>query len=482
MVCSMDELARMDTIDQAALVRSGELTPVELVEAAIARIEQQNPQVNAVIHKMYDKALAEAGSPDLANGPFRGVPMLLKDLWPASAGDPFHQGVKGLKAAGHTSEVDSHLVRRYRQAGFVILGRTNTPELGLMATTEPQAYGPSHNPWNLDRGPGGSSGGASAAVASGMVPAANASDGGGSIRIPAAMCGLVGLKPSRGRVPMGPMQDEWSQSVQHVVSHSVRDTAAILDISARPTLGDGVVAPEVGRPWATTSLQDPGSLRIGYMSHCPRPGYEVDPEIAQATVAAAALLADMGHRVDEDHPEVIDQPEWQQQFGATWAAAAPVTLERLGDLIGRPVTADDVEPGTWAMAQAGAAVTGAQVIKAQQAQHTHRRLMASWWESGFDILVTPTCAQTAPVLGDLTPTDDEPMRGGKGSIPYALYTSMFNSTGQPAISLPLGHSSEGLPIGIQFVAAYGREDLLLQLAHQLEQEVQWANNRAPMHL
>lgn len=469
----------MDTVAQAELVRSGALSPVELVQAAIERIEQRNPQLNAVIHEMFEKGLEEAASPELADGPFRGLPMLLKDLWPHSAGDPWHQGVKGLKHAGYTHPVDSHLVRRYREAGFVILGRTNTPELGLSATTEPEAYGPSRNPWNTDHGTGGSSGGAAAAVASGMVPAANASDGGGSIRIPAAMCGLVGLKPSRGRVPMGPSQDEWTTSVQHVVSHTVRDTAAILDVSAIATLGDGVVAPDHGRPYGASSTQDPGRLRIGFLAASPRAEVELDPETTAATRDAASLLERLGHDVSEAHPEAIDD----HRGGVPGvAAAAALNLERLSEQLGRPATADDVETGTWLMAQNADSVSGVDVLRGQHESQVFRRRMAEWWESGHDILLTPTCARTAPVIGDLAATPDDPFRPLTGSIPYAMYTSMFNVTGQPAVSLPLAQSEGGLPIGIQLVAAYGREDVLLQLGTQLESEVRWAERRAPLHL
>ncbi|MBT6372923.1 MAG: amidase, partial [Acidimicrobiaceae bacterium] len=241
------ELARIDAVGLADLIRSGQLSAVEAVEATIDRIERLDGDLNAVIHEQFDQALELAASPDLPDGPFRGVPMLIKDLWATEAGQPHHAGIQALKEAEFTGEVDSNLVARYKQAGFVIVGRTNTPELGLVATTEPHAYGPSRNPWSTDHSTGGSSGGAAAAVAAGMLPAAHASDGGGSIRIPAAMCGLVGLKPSRGRISNGP-REEWSFSCQHVVSHTVRDTAAILDATAIPFAGDGVVAPDHGRP------------------------------------------------------------------------------------------------------------------------------------------------------------------------------------------------------------------------------------------
>jgi amidase len=477
----VDELARTDAVGQAELVRSGQLSPRELVDAAIARIEQLDPELNAVIHPTFDKAQAAADSPDLPDGPFRGVPMLIKDLWPATAGDPHHLGVKALKAANHIGEVDANIVTSYRRAGFVIVGRTNTPELGLMATTEPQSHGPTRNPWNTDHGAGGSSGGASAAVASGMIPAANASDGGGSIRIPAAMCGLVGLKPSRGRVSMGPAQDEWSQSVQHVVSHTMRDTAAILDVSCGRFPGDGVVAPGPDRPYIDEVGAEVGKLRIGFMVDSGRA--EVHPEVAEGVRAAAALLESLGHSVEEAHPPVIDRlGEVTASFSAVWAAGAVRQLERLGEMLGREVGPDDVEPGTWMMAQRGRDVSGADVVKAQEAQHVFRRDMASWWAEGWDLLLTPTTAEPPPVIGDVSSRPDEPYRGMQRSVPFAVYTSMFNTTGQPAISLPLGRTSAGLPIGTQLVADYGREDLLIRIGAQLEAEVRWADTRAPLHL
>ncbi len=466
---------------QAELVRSGEATPLELVDAAIERIEAVDGDLNAVIHRRFDEARAEAQSSDLGDGPFRGVPMLLKDLWPASAGDPFHMGNPALKAAGYRHPTDANIVTRYRQAGFVIVGRTNTPELGLSATTEPMAYGPTHNPWNTNHGAGGSSGGAAAAVASGMIPAANASDGGGSIRIPAAMTGLVGLKPSRGRISMGPLQDEWGMSCQHVVSHTVRDTASILDATCAPFLGDGVVAPGPARPYLDEVGANPGRLRIGLLDTNPR--LDVNPECVEVTRKAGQLLESLGHEVADSHPEAMDQIVTFNQLFSTLARVGAVeNMERLGALLGRKLGQDDVEPGTWAMAQGGAKVTGAEVLAAQAAQHEFRRLMAQWWEQGWDLLLTPTTAEPPPPLGKMAPSADDPFRSLTGSVPYAAFTSPFNTTGQPAISLPLHRTADGLPVGAQLVAAYGREDLLIQVAAQLEAEVQWANERAPMHL
>jgi amidase len=473
-----DDLARLDAVAQAELVRTGEASPRELVDAAIARIEALDPQLNAVIHQRFEKAQAEADG-DLPDGPFRGVPFLLKDLWPTSAGDPFHMGIKAFKDAGYLHPEDANLTKRYREAGFVILGRTNTPELGLVATTEPLAYGPTHNPWDLERGPGGSSGGAAAAVASGMVPCANASDGGGSIRIPAAMCGLVGLKPSRGRGSMGPLRDEWGVSVQHVVSHSVRDTAAVLDATWMPFAGDGVVAPPPGTPWVDEiGVTEP--LRIGILDHA-LGGVPTDPECTTAARRGAELCAALGHEVVEAYPDELDRMGDHGALVTTmWAVGATASLASLGDLLGRPLVEEDVEPGTWALAEWGRSFSALDLAMAQGVMGGVRRKLAAWWEE-FDLLITPTTAAPPPVLGQLVATDDEPLRGLIGSTPYATFTAVFNQSGQPAISVPLHRTAAGLPVGTQFVAAYGREDLLVRIAAQLEQEVRWADERAPLH-
>ena len=360
------------------------------------------------------------------------------------------------------------------------MGRTNTPELGLVATTEPHAYGPSRNPWNTDHSTGGSSGGAAAAVAAGMLPAANASDGGGSIRIPAAMCGLVGLKPSRGRISNGP-REEWSFSCQHVVSHTIRDTAAILDATAIPFAGDGVVAPDHGRPYAGCVNADPGRFRIGLMPDNHR--NETHPDCEAATRRTADLLSDLGHEVVESRPEAfLDLGELKElawAFTVNWSVGAVVSLSTLGEQLGRTVTADDVEPGTWAMAQRGDGYSGPDFSRAQSILGGWRRSMAQWWND-FDVLLTPTTAQPPARIGELTPTDDDPVRGSKRSLPYSVYTSPFNCTGQPAISLPVG-SSDGLPIGVQLVSAYAREDQLLSVGGQLERAIDWSAHRAPIH-
>ncbi len=474
------ELARLDAVGLAELIRTGELSAVEAVQATIDRIEAMDGRLNAVIHRRFEEALDEAAG-DLPDGPFRGVPMVLKDLWPTSKGDPFHMGIQAFKNADFRADRDSVITTRYRDAGFVIVGRSNTPELGLVATTEPWSHGACRNPWNPEFGTGGSSGGAAAAVASGMLPAANASDGGGSIRIPAAMCGLVGLKPSRGRMSMGPYQDEWGLSVQHVVSHSVRDTAAIMDVTCEPTLGDGVVAPRIGLPYIDQVGADPGRLRIGLWNESPRDELELHPECRRSVDETAALLESLGHEVSVAHPAMADDRDIARMFSAVWLGGAAANLRKLGDMLGRELGPDDVEPATWAMAQGGLTQSAVDIIEAQGAMHAYRRGMAEWWEDGWDLLLTPTTMQPPPPIGELAAVADEPLRSSQRSIPYAAYTSMFNVTGQPAISVPMHRTADGLPVGCQLVAAYGREDLLVRVAAQLEEAVRWADERAPIH-
>lgn len=473
-----DDIAWLDATAQAELVRTGQVTPGELVEGAITRIEKLDPEINAVIHPRFDKARAEAVASELPDGPFRGVPFLIKDLAAPSAGDPQHNGMRVMRDSNYIAPADNYLIARYRRAGFVFVGRTNTPELGLIPTTEPVSHGATHNPWNLDHSPGGSSGGSAAAVAAGMVAVAHASDGGGSIRIPASMCGLVGLKVSRGRITMGPDRDETQLGVVHVVSRSVRDTAALLDVTHGPAPGDMVVAPPPARPYAEEIGADPGRLRVGLLAHTP--GGELHASCATAVRNAAARLEALGHHVEEAHPAVLDRPEENgRRFIARWSTGAALSLKAHADIIGRELTADDVEPATWLMAEMAKGVSGVDLAAALAASAAFTRAIGSWWGEGWDLLLTPTLGGPPPRLGEISAAV-EPMEAMGRIAELVPFTTHFNVTGQPAISLPLHWDEAGLPIGVQLVAAYGREDVLLRVATQLEEAEPWADRRPPV--
>jgi len=478
-----DPLAALDAIAQAELVRRGEASPAELVDAAIARIERLDPQLNAVIHPLFEKARRTARDPALPAGPFRGVPLLLKDLGAHSAGDPYCGGLKVLKRIGWKETTDTFLVQRLRAAGFVIAGRTNTPELGSIPSTEGEAFGATHNPWDLARSAGGSSGGSAAAVAAGLVPVAHASDGGGSIRIPASACGLVGLKPSRGRVSLGPDQGEsWAGlTAELVVTRSVRDTAALLDVLAGPMPGDPYVAPPPSRPFAQEVGAPPGRLRIGFTAEAFGRRLPVHPDCARAARDTAALLASLGHEVEESHPEACADPSSIGPVLRVLTACTARDLDHWGDRIGRPLTADDVEPLNWAAAEIGRKLSASDYVRSVDRLHDLTRRIAAWWQGGFDLLVTPTLSEPPPLLGQFGPTPDNPLAGWARSAPLTCFTQHWNVTGQPALSLPLAWSDDGLPIGVQLVAAYGREDLLLRVAAQLEEARPWRERRPPVH-
>ncbi len=478
-----DDLAFLDATAQAELVRTRRASSWELVEAAIARLERVNPTLNAVVIPLLEQARRNASSAALPDGPFRGVPFLLKDIACHAAGEPYHLGMRFLRRLGWTERDDTYLAARFRAAGFVWLGRTNVPELGTQPTTEPLAYGPTKNPWDPARSPGGSSGGAAAAVAAGIVPVAHANDGGGSIRIPASACGLVGLKPSRGRTSLGPdAGEQWGGFVaEHVVSRSVRDTAAILDAVAGPMPGDPYFAPPPARPFAAEVGASPGRLRIGLMTTAPAGAAAVDPECVAAARRAAALLQDLGHAVEESHPAALDEAEAAARFITVFASWTARDLAHCTDKTGQTIGPDDVEPMNRAVAAQGRAISAETYIRALDWLHAHTRRVAAWWTSGFDLLLTPTLAEPPPLLGQFTATADDPLRGFDRAVPFVTFTSPFNVTGQPAISLPLHWSADGLPIGVQLVAAYGREDVLLRVAAQLEAAQPWADRRPRIH-
>lgn len=474
------ELARLDATAQAELVRSGQASPTELVEAAIARIEAVDPQLNAVIHRQFDAARAAAAG-DLPDGPFRGVPFLVKDLDNSQeAGQPYHAGTRYLQKHDYRPEADSEMIRRYKAAGLIITGRTNCPEFGLQPTTEPATHGATHNPWDPTRSPGGSSGGSAAAVAAGLVPMAHAGDGGGSIRIPASACGLVGLKPSRARHTNAPENEAWAGLVgRNVVSRSVRDTAGALDAIAGPAPGDPYQAPPPARPYVEEVGADPGALRVGWLIDDPGGAVPTEPACAVAVESTLGLLEGLGHRIEASTPDGLKSEEVVGHFTAcfgAWTAQEVLGLEALG---GEPLVDGDVEPATAMLAELGQSVTAVQYLDALDQLQTWTRKLAAWWED-HDVLVLPTMPVLPTPLGAFDSPPDNPLAGLAMSTVVVLYTAPFNISGQPAISLPLHWSEDGLPVGVQLVAAFGREDQLLQVAAQLEEAAPWADRIPPI--
>lgn len=469
-----DDTRWMDATAQAELVAKGQVSPRELVDAAIERIDKYDSKVHALTYRWFDDARRLADGAELPRGPFRGVPFLLKDLFAAEAGKPLSNGNKAYKESSYVSDSDTELVARYKRAGLVTLGRTNSPELGSVPVTEPEAWRPSRNPWDLSRTPGGSSGGAAAAVASGMVPFAHASDGGGSIRIPASCCGLVGLKTSQGRITMAPFRDESGLGVEHCVSRTVRDTARLLDATHGPGIGDTMIAPAPIRPYVDELGVDPGRLRIGLLDHSPR-GFAVHQDCVTGVHDAAKLLESLGHHVEPAWPEVLADPALGQAFGAMWSTNMGVSLRRFADALGRAITQDDVELMNWAQAEFAKNVSGVDYALALSAASTFRRAVQSWWSEGWDILLTPTLSEPPIPVGTIVNSRERAMAPLVRSGEWVTFTNQFNMSGQPAISLPLHRTATGLPVGIQLVAAYGREDLLIRVASQLEVARPWAH-------
>jgi amidase len=486
-----DTLGDHDATGLATLVRAGEVTPVELVEAAIARVEAVDPQLNAVIHPRFERARDEAARmrPGAGSGggpPFAGVPFLVKDVTCHQAGEPFHEGMRFLRDRQWREDRDTYLAARIRAAGLVTVGRTNAPELGIVPTTEPVAYGATRNPWDRARSPGGSSGGSAAAVAAWLVPAAHANDGGGSIRIPASACGLVGLKPSRGRTSLGPRASFSALVVcEHVVCHTVRDCAGFLDALSGPMPGDPWVAPPPTRPYREEVGAPPGRLRIGLMTAAPGRLAAVHPDCVIAATETARLLESLGHDVEAAYPAVLDLPDWAPHFMSLWSAGVALGLDGWSARTGERIGADDVEPLTWALAELARGLPTPALLRSLDWLLQTSRLVAEWWQPpgggrGFDILLTPTLAEPPVLLGTFDAPADNPLAGFMRAAAFTPFTPPFNVTGQPAISLPLGWTADGLPMGVQLVAAFGREDVLLRVAAELEENDSWANRRPPI--
>nr|MBU6202911.1 amidase [Acidobacteriota bacterium] len=488
----MTEPLQLDATGQAELLRDGKISPTELVDLAIGAVERVNPKLNAVIHPRFERARTEAkgakrptptGSASSTDGTFSGVPIVVKDLNCQIKGEPYHLGTRFLKNRQYVATHDSYLYERLRRAGFIAIGRTNVPEFGSTITTEPLAYGPARNPWNTEHSTGGSSGGSAATVAAGCVAVGHANDGGGSIRIPASECGLVGLKPSKGRVSLGPaLGESWIGGVvEGCVTRSVRDTARVMDVLSGYEAGDPNTPPLPMRPYASEVGADTGRLRIGLLSGALLPGGMDHPEARESVVAAGRLLESLGHHVEVAHPSALDDAAFGDMFLAIVIAHIANDVAALEKQFGVSLTTDDIEPGNHLMAQFGNATNVVTYLSAVTWVQTWTREVVSWWmprdgKQGFDVLVTPTLAGPPPKIGALS-GDDSTDRIRE----IMQYTAQFNMTGQPAISLPLHTSTDGLPMGVQFVGAPYREDVLIRLAAQLESAAPWSARRPAVH-
>ena len=470
-----EEFASFDGLGLAELVRGRHVSPSELLDAAVSQVEARNPELNAVVTKLYDHArfAIAAGLPD---GPFTGVPYLLKDLGAHVSGAVTSFGSTLFK--DFVVDHDSEITARLRRAGLVIFGKTNTPEMGLAASTEPRLFGPTRNPWKPSHSSGGSSGGSAAAVAAGMVPMAHATDGGGSIRIPASCCGLFGLKPTRARNPMGPDAGEgWGgASVGHAVTRTVRDSAALLDATSGPDIGDPYWAPPPARPFLEEVGRDPGRLRIAITTR-PWNGQPVDAECAEAAVAAARLCERLGHHVDEATPDV-DARALGDATLVIISANIRATLEARAAALGRELKPGDVERLTWARAVDGHTARAADYARSIGVVHRIGRVVARFF-TRYDILLSPTMCQPPFPLGVLDLMTDDVERYTKAILGSIGFTSLFNSSGNPAMSVPLAWSKSGLPIGVQFAAPFGDEAMLFRLGAQLERAQPWSERRPP---
>jgi amidase len=471
------ETTWLDATAQADLVRRGDVSAAELVEAAIGRIAAVNPRLDAVIRTRFDQARAEARG-DLPDGPFRGVPILFKDLGCTVEGEATAFGVGPLRDLA--MPMTSYLAQAFRAAGFVPLGRTNVPEMGTTVTTEARSFPPARNPWDPGRSAGGSSGGSAAAVASGMVPAAHGNDGGGSIRIPSSECGLVGLKPTRARVSQGPLVAEgWAGgTIDGVLTRTVRDAAAILDVISTREPGEPYYPPPLPRPLREEVGADPGRLRVGVLDRPGGDGFLDDPQCRAAVAGTARLLEKLGHHLDESAPEAMFDEQFPRHFGTIIAANTEATFRAFEMLLGRPIGEDEIEPRNAGYRQAGAAQDAVTYLQSRTWIGTWARRMARWWTS-HDLLLTPTLGAPPPELGWFTA--EGPQGEGRRVLSFIPYTAQFNMTGQPAVSVPMHWTPDGLPVGVQLVAAYGREDLLVQVASQLEQAAPWHERHPQVH-
>jgi amidase len=476
---NLSEYASHDALGLAKLVRSRSITPAELVECALSANALVNPKLNAVIATVpnWESQLDRQHS----DGAFFGVPFLIKDLMLQAKGVPCEFGSRLFRGA-YTAPLDTELMSRFRKAGVIAWGRTNTPELGCAPITEPLLYGPTRNPWDTTRSAGGSSGGSAAAVAAGIVPIAHGNDGGGSIRIPAASCGLVGLKPTRGRTPVGPFAGDplHGMAIEHIISRSVRDSAAMLDSVEGPGIGDRFVIPRPRRSYLEEVSAAPRRLRIAVSIDSRQYG-TVDAECADAAHEAARLCASLGHDVQEARPD-FDNEAFHDVNVVYWCSSLAGGIMRFAHALGRQPSPENLEATVWACFQHGLTLRAIDIERADFHANLISRSVGGFF-ARFDILVTPTLRSPPLKLGTLNANASGMTASGwiEAALTVAPFTALYNVTGQPAISLPLAESRDGLPIGIQFAAPYGDEATLFNLAGQLEMASPWSHRKAGVH-
>ena len=469
----MTQLWELDALGQADLVKRGEASALELVDAAIGRVEALNPRINCLAAPMFEEARAKARAA-LPPGPLAGVPYMIKDLGQSCAGVRQTDGSKALR--DFVARGDSELVARLRRAGAVIIGRTTAPEFGNHSTTEPALFGACHNPWDLGRVAGGSSGGSAAAVAARMVPAASASDGAGSIRIPASCCGLFGMKPTRGRVSLAPGAGEALLAVEHAVTRSVRDSAALLDATAGPAAGDTYWPAPPARPFLDEVTIDPTPMRIAWSAKAPL-GISVHPECKRAVEATAARLEELGHHVVEDEP-VYDEEVLIDPMLAIWSVENAAHVEVIKSRIGRPPREDELEITTWELVEYAGTISGVKLMHAVDQLHSASREIAPFFDR-YDAWLTPTLAQPPFSLGLLNQSYGGAREWWQYDLSFNPWNAIANLTGNPAMSVPLAWDAAGLPIGLLFLGRYGGESALFRLAGQLERADAWAGRMPP---
>jgi len=473
---NFDEIISLDATAQAAMIRQKEIQPIELVNAVIERIERVNPTLNAVVTPMYDMAREEVQG-DLLDGPFTGVPFLLKDLLLEINGVRLTEGSAFLK--DYISDYDSELAKRYRKAGLIFIGKTSTCEYGLLTTTEPKLFGPCRNPWNTEKMTGGSSGGSAAMVAAGVVPMAYGNDGGGSIRIPASCCGVFGLKPSRGRNPLGPeYSDIWCSyfAYEHVITRTVRDSASALDATAGPEIGSQYYLPSPKRSFFKSVTIEPEKLKIGYSAKTIT-NESIHPDCEEAVKDAALLCADLGHDVEEACPDIDER--FLKHFDHFWSIVTKWAIDYWVRKTGNVATPYQFEDLTWRLNEIGAKVDAVGYIDNLMALQKCVERFMRFFEN-YDIWLTSTLYKPPLNIGSFEPTPDNPFNAFTQMDSFSPLPGICNASGQPAMSVPLFWNSDGLPIGTHFAGRYGDEETLFSLAGQLERARPWSKRRPPI--